>query len=102
MAQGGELRNIEKIGVLGAGTMGSGIAQIAAEAGLEVLVHDPIPGAYERARDRISGYLRRKAEKGEMSDEEAAFALARVGQASGLGSWRARTWWSRRFRRISL
>ena len=85
MAKGGELRNIEKIGVLGAGTMGSGIAQIAAEAGLEVLVHDPIPGAYERARDRISGFLRRKAEKGEMSDEEAAFALARVGQASGLG-----------------
>ena len=53
-----ELRNVEKVGVLGAGTMGSGIAQIAAEAGLEVLVHDPIPGAYERARDRISGFLR--------------------------------------------
>jgi 3-hydroxybutyryl-CoA dehydrogenase len=65
--------------------MGSGIAQVAAEAGLEVLVHDPIPGAYERARDRVSGFLRRKAEKGEMTDEEAAFALARIGPASGLG-----------------
>lgn len=81
----GELRNVEKVGVLGAGTMGSGIAQVAAEAGLEVLVHDPVPGAYERARDRVSGFLRRKAEKGEMTDEEAAFALARIGPAAGLG-----------------
>jgi 3-hydroxybutyryl-CoA dehydrogenase len=81
----GELRDVEKVGVLGAGTMGSGIAQIAAEAGLEVLVHDPVPGAYERARDRVGGFLRRKAEKGEMTDEEAAYALARIGPASGLG-----------------
>lgn len=81
----GELKDVERFGVLGAGTMGSGIAQIAAEAGLEVLVHDPVPGAYERARDRIGGFLRRKAEKGEMTDEEAAFALARIGPASGLG-----------------
>src|SRR5438105_6460351 len=65
--------------------VGSGIAQVAAEAGLEVLVHDPIPGAYERARDRVSGFLRRKARKGEMTAEEAAFALARSGPASGLG-----------------
>ena len=85
MAHPGELRNIEKVGILGAGTMGSGIAQIAAEAGLEVFVHDPAPGAYERARDRISGFLRRKAEKGEMSEEEAAFALARISRSSGLG-----------------
>ncbi len=81
----GELRNVERVGVLGAGTMGSGIAQIAAEAGLDVLVHDPIPGAYERARERVGGFLRRKADKGEMTDEEAAFALAHIGPASGLG-----------------
>jgi 3-hydroxybutyryl-CoA dehydrogenase len=80
-----EIRNVERVGVLGAGTMGSGIAQIAAEAGLEVLVHDPVPGAYERARDRVGGFLRRKAEKGEMTDEDAAFALARIEPASGLG-----------------
>ena len=81
----GELPNVERLGVLGAGTMGAGIAQVAAEAGLEVLVHDPVAGAYERARDRISGFLRRKAEKGEMSDEESAYALARIAPASGLG-----------------
>ena len=85
MSQGREFRQVERVGVLGAGTMGAGVAQVAAEAGLDVVVHDPIPGAYERARERISGFLRRKAEKGEMSDEESAFALARIGQASGLG-----------------
>ena len=58
---------------------------VAAEAGLEVLVHDPVEGAYERARDRISGFLRRKAEKGEMSDEESAYALARIAPAPGIG-----------------
>jgi 3-hydroxybutyryl-CoA dehydrogenase len=85
MSASGELRQVERVGVLGAGTMGAGVAQVAAEAGLEVLVHDPIPGAYDRARDRISGFLRRKAEKGEMTDEEAAFAVARISEASGLG-----------------
>ena len=81
----GELPNVERLGVLGAGTMGAGIAQVAAEAGLEVLVHDPVEGAYERARDQISGFLRRKAEKGEMSDEESAYALARIAPAPGIG-----------------
>ena len=81
----GELPNVERLGVLGAGTMGAGIAQVAAEAGLDVLVHDPVEGAYERARDRISGFLRRKAEKGEMSDEESAYALARIAPAPGIG-----------------
>jgi 3-hydroxybutyryl-CoA dehydrogenase len=85
MPLGGELRQVERVGVLGAGTMGAGVAQVAAEAGLEVLLHDPIPGAFDRARDRISGYLRRKAEKEQLSDEEAALALARISQASGLG-----------------
>ena len=50
-----------------------------------MLVHDPVEGAYERARDRISGFLRRKAEKGEMSDEESAYALARIAPAPGIG-----------------
>ncbi|MCW3066864.1 MAG: hypothetical protein JWN32_4036, partial [Solirubrobacterales bacterium] len=38
----------DTIGVLGAGTMGAGIAQMAAVAGARVLVHDPQAGALER------------------------------------------------------
>ena len=53
------MNEITTVGVLGAGTMGAGIAQVAAEAGLEVLLHDPGVGATERARDRIGGFLAR-------------------------------------------
>ena len=40
---------VQRIGVLGGGTMGAGIAQVAAEAGFQVLLHDPLPGAVDRA-----------------------------------------------------
>jgi 3-hydroxybutyryl-CoA dehydrogenase len=67
---------MERLGVLGAGTMGAGIVQVAAEAGVRVQVHDPVPGAVERARERISGFLARKVEKGAISaqDREAAMS----------------------------
>jgi 3-hydroxybutyryl-CoA dehydrogenase len=58
--------------------MGAGIAQVAAEAGLSVLVHDPIEGATERARDRIAGFLRRKVEKDELNATDVTDALARL------------------------
>src|SRR4051794_12223774 len=49
----------EVIGVCGAGTMGAGIAQVAAQAGARVLVHDPAPGAAQRALDGIRARLER-------------------------------------------
>ena len=75
---------IERIGILGAGTMGAGIAQVVTEAGLIAVVHDPIAGAYERARDRIGGFLARKVEKGQLSEDDAASALARLHPAASL------------------
>ena len=68
------LNVIGRIGILGAGTMGAGIAQVVAEAGIEAILHDPIPGAYERAHERVAGYLQRKVEKGTL-DEAAAMLL---------------------------
>ncbi|MGH2417705.1 MAG: 3-hydroxyacyl-CoA dehydrogenase family protein, partial [Candidatus Limnocylindria bacterium] len=82
------MNEISTIGVLGAGTMGAGIAQVAAEAGLDVLVHDPLDGATERARGRIEGFLARKVDKQQLSAEDAMAALARirpVGIVEGLG-----------------
>jgi 3-hydroxybutyryl-CoA dehydrogenase len=72
------MNGLRLMGVLGAGTMGAGIAQVAAEAGLEVLVHDPVDGATDRARARIDGFLQRKVAKGELQATDAADAVARL------------------------
>ena len=73
---------VERIGILGAGTMGAGIAQVAAEAGISVLVHDPVAGAYERAVERTAGFLARKVEKRQLDDASRAAALARLAPAA--------------------
>ena len=72
------MNEVTTIGVLGAGTMGSGIAQIVAEAGLDVLVHDPVDGATERAQHRIEGFLGRKVEKEQLSSSDATEAASRI------------------------
>jgi 3-hydroxybutyryl-CoA dehydrogenase len=72
------MTEIATVGVLGAGVMGAGIAQVAAEAGLEVLLHDPVDGASDRALERIGGFLRRKAEKGQLTEADAAAARDRI------------------------
>jgi 3-hydroxybutyryl-CoA dehydrogenase len=78
------MREISTVGVLGAGTMGAGIVQVAAEAGLEVFVHDPMDGAVDRARERIEGFLRRKVDKEQLAAGEADAALARIRPADSL------------------
>ena len=52
------------LGVVGAGTMGRGIAQIAAAAGIEVRLCDARAGAAEEARGFIAKMLERQVEKG--------------------------------------
>jgi 3-hydroxybutyryl-CoA dehydrogenase len=70
--------DIATIGVLGAGTMGTGIAQVAAEAGLDVLMHEAAEGGFDLARERIGRFLQRKAEKDELTADEANAALRRI------------------------
>jgi 3-hydroxybutyryl-CoA dehydrogenase len=65
----------EHVLVVGAGQMGGGIAQVVAASGRRVSLHDPFPGATERALETMRGSLTRLAEKGG-ADPEAV--LARV------------------------
>jgi 3-hydroxybutyryl-CoA dehydrogenase len=72
------------IGVLGAGTMGAGIAQLACRAGARTLLHDPIPEALERGAEKAHGGLEKEATKGRITPEEAQAAAARLEVVAGL------------------
>jgi 3-hydroxybutyryl-CoA dehydrogenase len=66
------------IGVLGAGTMGSGIAQLACRAGARTLLFDPIPEALDGGVKRARAGLQKEAERGRLSAEQAAAAAERL------------------------
>jgi 3-hydroxybutyryl-CoA dehydrogenase len=66
------------VGVVGAGTMGSGIAQLAARAGARTLLHDPLAEALQRGAQRARDGLAKEAAKGKLSPEEADAAGARI------------------------
>ncbi len=70
------------IGVIGAGVMGAGIAQVAARAGHAVVLRDEQAGAVERARAAIEKELRRDVEKGRLAKDEAEATLQRLRPAS--------------------
>jgi 3-hydroxybutyryl-CoA dehydrogenase len=75
---------VERVGVVGAGTMGAGIAQIAALGGYETRLHDPVPAALETGIGRLHSALAKGATKGLWSDGEADAASGRVGAATRL------------------
>jgi 3-hydroxybutyryl-CoA dehydrogenase len=75
---GGVGRPAAIIGVLGAGTMGSGIAQLAARSGASTLLHDPIPEALARGLEGAREGLRKEAAKGRLSEEDATTASERL------------------------
>ncbi len=78
------MRAPQTIGVLGAGTMGAGIAQLACVSGARTLLHDPIPEALGRGQESVVKRLRREAERGRMSDGDADAAIERLSTASEL------------------
>ncbi|KNX39054.1 3-hydroxyacyl-CoA dehydrogenase NAD-binding domain-containing protein [Luteipulveratus halotolerans] len=66
------------VAVVGAGAMGSGIAQVAAQAGHDVLLVDAVAGAAARAQERLRTTLDRLAAKGKISEADAAAAGSRI------------------------
>ncbi|MFA5646466.1 MAG: 3-hydroxyacyl-CoA dehydrogenase NAD-binding domain-containing protein [Candidatus Ratteibacteria bacterium] len=69
---------MRKIFVLGAGTMGTGIAQAAAEAGYEVILADLNTEYSERAKKKIAGFLDKKREKDQLREEGTEEILSRI------------------------
>jgi 3-hydroxybutyryl-CoA dehydrogenase len=75
------------IGVIGAGTMGAGIAQLACRTGARTLLHDPIPEALQRGAERVRAGLQKEAAKGKLTSDDAEAAARRlevVAQMDGL------------------
>jgi 3-hydroxybutyryl-CoA dehydrogenase len=66
------------IGVVGSGTMGSGIAQLACKAGARTLLHDPLPEALVRGCENVRTGLEKEASKGKLTAEQAKEAAARL------------------------
>jgi 3-hydroxybutyryl-CoA dehydrogenase len=77
----------EKIGVLGAGTMGAGIAQVAAQAGFETLVYDIKEEFINAGVDRIKAFLRGSRERGKISADEEQAILNRLGGTTKLADF---------------
>lgn len=75
--------NIRHIGVVGAGTMGNGIAQVCAVAGLKVTMVDIADAALQRGVKTIDSSLERLVQKDKLKAEDKAAALQRVATAVG-------------------
>jgi 3-hydroxybutyryl-CoA dehydrogenase len=81
------MMDVRKIGVIGAGQMGGGIAQVAAQSGIEVVLVDMQREWAEKGRQRIGGALDKLVQKGKLAADERAAALARVSVADHYGAF---------------
>jgi 3-hydroxybutyryl-CoA dehydrogenase len=75
---------IERVGVIGAGQMGMGIAHVLALAGIDVVLEDINPEALAAARGTIEKNMRRQAARGLIKDDAVAPALARIRASTSL------------------
>lgn len=75
---------IEKIAVIGAGTMGHGIAQIAAQAGYQVTLEDVTEDFVSRGLARIKDNLQKGVERGKVSADDMNAALSRIRTTTGI------------------
>ena len=76
------------VGIIGSGAMGTGIAQVAATAGESVILFDARKTALERAKSNLDSTLKKLAEKGKISGDEAKNIFSRVRFASDLNDFK--------------
>jgi 3-hydroxybutyryl-CoA dehydrogenase len=77
---------IRTVAVLGAGTMGNGIAHVFARAGYQVILRDVDQGCLDRAVDTMGKNLDREVKKGKLSESEKPVVLSRVKPVTGLAA----------------
>ena len=83
--------DLERIGVVGCGLMGSGIAEVAARNGLDVIVHEPEQPALDAGRERVRSSLDRAVARGKLSQADADSVLARIRFSTDLDLFADRT-----------
>jgi 3-hydroxybutyryl-CoA dehydrogenase len=80
------MTQIRRVGIIGAGTMGNGIAQVFAQSGYEVSLVDAADSALDRARTTIEKSLGKFVEKGRLKAEERDAALGRLRTGSDIAA----------------
>jgi 3-hydroxybutyryl-CoA dehydrogenase len=80
------MTEINSIAVVGAGLMGSGIAESVSRAGVDVILRDVDQAGIDRAQERIERSLARAVQGGKMADDEAAAIRARIELTTDLGA----------------
>jgi len=78
---------IQKVGVIGAGQMGSGIAQTAAQSGFEVWLSDISPEVAQKSKDKIGTQLGKLIEKGKIQESDRKSTLDRIHPVGGLSAF---------------
>jgi 3-hydroxybutyryl-CoA dehydrogenase len=81
------VEGVETIGILGAGQMGAGIAQVAAQAGYRVVLSDVTEERSEAGRATIAKFLARAVSKGRVEQADADAALARIVAVAGVAAF---------------
>jgi 3-hydroxybutyryl-CoA dehydrogenase len=82
------LVNVRAVGVVGLGTMGSGIAQVCVSSGFPTIGREPTKELAEQAREAIAARLRRAAERGRLTGRDRDEALARLTVTTQVGDLR--------------
>ncbi len=82
------LDQIKKLGVLGSGQMGAGIAQIAAQAGFSVLLADRDLATAEAGKGKVAAQLKKQVEKAKMTDAEMVKTLSLITPVAGISELR--------------
>ena len=83
------MHGIKTVGVVGAGQMGGGIAQVAAISGFATVVYDAVPASIERCKSDHAKRVARLVEKGTLTQADADAALGRLKYVSTLDSFAA-------------